>query len=61
MIVNLIRTGNSELLLISLNPNLAFQFVDKYGEVCPANWQPGSETMVPTTKDSKDYFAKVNQ
>merc|ERR1739838_543167 len=39
----------------------AFQFVDKYGEVCPANWQPGSETMVPTTKDSKDYFAKVNQ
>jgi len=25
----------------------AFQFVEKYGEVCPANWQPGDLTMNP--------------
>ena len=23
----------------------AFQFTDKYGEVCPANWQPGKPTV----------------
>ena len=25
----------------------AFQFADKNGEVCPANWQPGDKTIVP--------------
>ena len=25
----------------------AFQFVEKHGEVCPANWQPGDLTMNP--------------
>ena len=25
----------------------AFQFVDKNGEVCPAQWGPGKATMVP--------------
>ncbi|MCX2185823.1 peroxiredoxin, partial [Streptomyces sp. SKN60] len=28
----------------------AFQFTDKYGEVCPANWQPGSDTIKATPK-----------
>lgn len=23
----------------------AFQFVEKYGEVCPANWKPGDPTI----------------
>ena len=23
----------------------AFQFTDKHGEVCPAEWKPGSETV----------------
>lgn len=36
----------------------AFQFTEKYGEVCPANWQPGSETI--NTTDAKKYFEKVN-
>ncbi|OQR70784.1 peroxiredoxin 1-like, partial [Tropilaelaps mercedesae] len=36
----------------------AFQFTDKHGEVCPANWKPGSATMKPDPKDSKIYFAK---
>ena len=34
----------------------AFQFTDKHGEVCPANWQEGAKTMVPNPKDSKKYF-----
>lgn len=38
----------------------AFQFVDKHGEVCPAGWKPGSLTIKPDTKDSKEYFQKAN-
>ncbi|RWS11544.1 Peroxiredoxin 1-like protein [Dinothrombium tinctorium] len=37
----------------------AFQYTDKHGEVCPANWRPGKETMVPTPDQSKKYFEKV--
>ncbi|XP_037526897.1 peroxiredoxin 1 isoform X5 [Rhipicephalus sanguineus] len=36
----------------------AFQYTDKYGEVCPANWKPGGDTMKPDPKGSKAYFAK---
>ncbi|CAN3356895.1 peroxiredoxin Tsa1p [Diutina catenulata] len=39
----------------------AFQFTDKHGEVCPANWQPGSETIKPEVDSSKEYFNKVNK
>ncbi|GMF79025.1 unnamed protein product [[Candida] boidinii] len=39
----------------------AFQFTDKYGEVCPANWTPGADTIVPEVADSKKYFNKVNK
>lgn len=38
----------------------AFQFTEKYGEVCPANWQAGSETIKPDVSQSKEYFSKVN-
>ncbi|CAK9824535.1 Thioredoxin-dependent peroxide reductase, mitochondrial [Anthophora retusa] len=38
----------------------AFQFVEKHGEVCPANWQPDSKTIKPTPKESKEYFESVN-
>ncbi|XP_078032906.1 thioredoxin peroxidase 3 [Augochlora pura] len=38
----------------------AFQFVEKHGEVCPANWQPESKTIKPNPKDSKEYFETVN-
>ncbi|KAL3868307.1 hypothetical protein ACJMK2_041130 [Sinanodonta woodiana] len=34
----------------------AFQFTDKHGEVCPANWKPGSDTMKPSPKESQSYF-----
>ncbi|MCE9533532.1 MAG: peroxiredoxin [Planctomycetes bacterium] len=36
----------------------ALQFVEKHGEVCPANWKPGSLTI--NTKNAKDYFQKAN-
>ena len=31
----------------------AFQYVDKHGEVCPANWQPGKATMDPNPESPK--------
>uniref|UniRef100_UPI00398F6379 uncharacterized protein isoform X1 n=1 Tax=Pristiophorus japonicus TaxID=55135 RepID=UPI00398F6379 len=36
----------------------AFQFTDEHGEVCPANWKPGAETITPDVEKSKNYFAK---
>ncbi|KAM9311229.1 peroxiredoxin-2 [Gastrophryne carolinensis] len=38
----------------------AFQFTDQHGEVCPAGWRPGSSTIKPNVKDSKEYFSKAN-
>lgn len=38
----------------------AFQFVEKHGEVCPANWKPESPTIKPSPEASKEYFEKVN-
>ena len=36
----------------------AFQFTDKHGEVCPAVWTPGSDTMTPGVHKSKEYFSQ---
>ncbi|KAF2274467.1 thioredoxin-like protein [Westerdykella ornata] len=38
----------------------AFQFTDKYGEVCPANWNPGDETIKATPEGIKAYHSKVD-
>ena len=38
----------------------AFQFTDKNGEVCPANWRPGAKTMKPDPKGSQAYFQSAN-
>lgn len=35
----------------------ALQFVEKHGEVCPANWNQGDKTMKPTDKGLKEFFA----
>ena len=35
----------------------AFQFVEKHGEVCPANWQPGDKSMAADPMGSKKYFS----
>lgn len=38
----------------------AVQYVQENpDEVCPAGWQPGSVTMKPDPKKSKDYFAAI--
>jgi alkyl hydroperoxide reductase subunit AhpC len=34
----------------------AFQYVDKHGEVCPAGWKPGKDTI--DTNDKLKYFKK---
>lgn len=36
----------------------AFQFVREHGEVCPANWKPGQDSMKPDWQKSKEYFGK---
>ncbi|KAI4611513.1 Peroxiredoxin TSA1-B [Alternaria novae-zelandiae] len=38
----------------------AFQFTDKYGEVCPANWNPGDETIKATPAGNKEYLEKLH-
>jgi peroxiredoxin 2/4 len=35
----------------------ALQFVEKNGEVCPANWEPGKKSMKPDQKGLQEYFA----
>jgi alkyl hydroperoxide reductase subunit AhpC len=39
----------------------AFQFVEKHGEVCPANWNPETKaaTIKPDPKKSLEYFKNV--
>lgn len=38
----------------------AFQFVDEHGEVCPAGWTPGKDTIKPDVGGSKAFFDKNN-
>ena len=40
----------------------AFQYADEFGEVCPAQWQPGDATMVadPTSNKTLDYWKNVH-
>jgi len=39
----------------------AFQFNEKHGEVCPANWTPGKDTMKGDPEGSKSYFKKQKE
>ena len=36
----------------------AFQYSDKYGEVCPASWKPGKKAMKPNhdADMTKEFF-----
>jgi peroxiredoxin (alkyl hydroperoxide reductase subunit C) len=38
----------------------AFQYFEKNGEVCPANWKPGEKTMKPDPVGSQEYFETAN-
>ena len=35
-----------------------YQFAAAHGEVCPAQWQEGGDTIKPDVKKSKEYFSK---
>ena len=36
----------------------ALKFNAEHGEVCPVNWNPGSDTIKPNVSESKEYFNK---
>jgi len=36
----------------------ALQFTEKHGEVCPANWKPGEDSMKPSAEGVAAYLAK---
>lgn len=36
----------------------AIEFNEKHGDVCPANWQPGKDTMKADPTGSLEYFKK---
>ncbi|EGR29584.1 peroxiredoxin 2, putative [Ichthyophthirius multifiliis] len=40
----------------------AFQYADQHGEVCPASWTPGSDTMKPNWESEKtsNYWKNVH-
>jgi len=37
----------------------AFQYTREHGEVCPADWQPGTKAMKADWDKSKEYFAQA--
>lgn len=36
-----------------------YQYTAKHGEVCPAGWTKGADTMKPDPKGSQEYFNKL--
>lgn len=36
----------------------AFQHADQHGVVCPANWKPGSKTIIPDQDKMTEYFSE---
>jgi peroxiredoxin 2/4 len=54
--VNNLGLGRSITELLRLVDALAH--VEKYGEVCPANWQPGKAAMKANQAGLKEYFDK---
>ncbi len=47
------RNVNEALRLLQ-----AYQYTAEKGEVCPANWTAGADTMKPDPKGSKEWFSK---
>jgi hypothetical protein len=48
------RSVNETLRLLD-----AYQFVEKHGVVCPADWKPGADTMEADPDGSLQYFNKA--
>lgn len=47
------RNVNEALRLVE-----AYQYTAKHGEVCPANWNSGDDSMKPDPNGSKEWFNK---
>jgi peroxiredoxin (alkyl hydroperoxide reductase subunit C) len=47
------RSVDEALRLLS-----AFQYADVHGEVCPAGWTQGADTIKPNRRESKEYFSR---
>lgn len=47
------RNVNEALRLVE-----AYQYTAKHGEVCPANWTSGDDSMKPDPTGSKEWFGK---
>jgi alkyl hydroperoxide reductase subunit AhpC len=56
MVVNNLPLGRSVEEAIRMVD--ALQFFEKNGEVCPANWKPGADSIKPDVEKSKEYFSK---
>lgn len=39
----------------------AFQFTDARGEVCPAGWKPGQDTIIPNPIEKNKYFERQKE
>lgn len=37
----------------------AFQYTDMHGEVCPANWKPGEQTVINVFLSCMKYLVKI--
>ena len=55
MVVNDLHLGRS--VDEALRMVDALQYFEKNGEVCPANWKPGSDTIKTDVEGSKKYFS----
>ena len=53
-LINDLPLGRSVEEVIRLLDALIFH--EQHGEVCPANWQPGSKAMVPNNEGLQAYF-----
>ena len=48
------RSVNETIRLIE-----AFKHTDEFGELCPANWQPGAKTVIPDQVMKTKYFEGI--
>lgn len=61
------RTYHVNDLPIGRNPQevlrlvKSIEFHDQHGDVCPPNWEPGSQSLKPTAEGLKAYLADVSE
>jgi alkyl hydroperoxide reductase subunit AhpC len=58
MLINDLQLGRSTDEALRVLDGL--HFIEKHGELCPANWRPGSMTMKADPRGSKEYFQRAN-